>query len=125
MKTGNVAADQLRSIIERIEKLKEEQAAIGADIKDVFAEAKGNGFDVKAMRKIIALRKMDAAEREEAETILDTYMRALGMQPDLFDEPENAPQQQTVSEGTPHAEIEEENVRASQSTLESAAAAYT
>jgi hypothetical protein len=61
--------------------------AIAADIRDVFAEAKGNGFDVKAIRQIVKLRKMDTAEREEAETVLDTYMRARGMQPDLFDEP--------------------------------------
>ncbi|MDX2074687.1 MAG: DUF2312 domain-containing protein [Alphaproteobacteria bacterium] len=80
-----MAVDQLKSIIARVEKLEEEKAGIGADIRDVYAEARGNGFDVKAIRKIIALRKMDAQEREEAETILDTYMRALGMQPDLFD----------------------------------------
>jgi len=85
---GGVAVDQLKSIISRVEKLKEEQAAIGADIRDVFAEAKGNGFDVKAIRQIIKLRGMDAAAREEAENILDTYKYALGMMPDLFDEPE-------------------------------------
>lgn len=85
---GGVAVDQLKSIIGRIEKLEEEKSAIGADIKEVFAEAKGNGFDVKAIRQIIKLRKMDAQEREEEETILETYMRALGMQPDLFDEEE-------------------------------------
>lgn len=84
-RVGGVAVEQLKSIIARIEKLEEEKTGTAADIRDIFAEAKGNGFDVKAIRKIINLRKMDAQEREEAETVLDTYMRALGMQPDLFD----------------------------------------
>ena len=82
-KFGGVAGDQLKSIIERIEKLEEEKAAIASDIKDVFAEAKGNGFDVKILRTVIRLRKKDAAEREEEETLLETYLRALGMQPDF------------------------------------------
>lgn len=74
-----VAAGQLRSLIERIEKLEEEKKTIADDIKDVYAEAKGNGFDTKAIRTIVRLRKMDQAEREEAETILDLYKAALGM----------------------------------------------
>ena len=82
-RVGGVAVDHLKSIIARVEKLEEEKAAIADDIKDVFAEAKGNGYDVKAIRQIIKLRKMDAQEREEEETILDTYMRALGMLPEL------------------------------------------
>ena len=82
-KKGGLAADQLRSIIERVEKLEEEKSGIAADIRDVFAEAKGNGFDVKAIRTIIKMRKMDASEREEAETILDTYLHALGMIPEF------------------------------------------
>lgn len=86
-RVGGMAVDQLRSIIERVERLEEEKAGIGADIRDVFAEAKGNGFDVKAIRAIIKMRKQDAAEREEAETVLDTYLHALGMIPD-FEEPE-------------------------------------
>jgi uncharacterized protein (UPF0335 family) len=81
-----VAVDQLKSIIGRVEKLEEEKTNISADIRDVFAEAKGNGFDVKAIRQIIKLRKQDAQEREEQETILDTYMRALGMLPELDEE---------------------------------------
>jgi uncharacterized protein (UPF0335 family) len=85
-KVGGLAVDQLKSIIARVEKLEEEKAGIGADIRDVFAEAKGNGFDVKAIRTIIKLRKMDTSEREEQETILDTYLHALGMQPDLSDD---------------------------------------
>ena len=86
-KKGGLAADQLRSIIERVEKLEEEKVGIAADIREVFAEAKGNGFDVKAIRTIIKMRKVDEAEREEAETVLDTYLHALGMIPD-FEEPE-------------------------------------
>lgn len=87
-RVGGVAVDQLKSIIGRVEKLEEEKTGISADIRDVFAEAKGNGFDVKAIRQIIKLRKMDASEREEAETMLDTYMRALGMLPELDEEEE-------------------------------------
>lgn len=73
------AKDQLKSIVERIERLEEEKKAISDDIKDVYAEAKGNGYDVKALRKIVSLRKQDPNERAEAETILETYMQALGM----------------------------------------------
>ncbi len=86
-KVGGVAVDQLKSIIGRVEKLEEEKAAISADIRDVFAEAKGNGFDVKAIRAIIKIRKMEPQEREEQETVLDTYLHALGMLPD-FEEAE-------------------------------------
>ncbi len=74
-----VAAGQLRSLIERIERLAEEKQTIADDIKDIYAEAKGNGFDTKAIRTIIRLRKKDQAEREEEETILDLYKAALGM----------------------------------------------
>lgn len=77
------SAEQLRTIVQRIEKLNEEKDAITADIRDVYAEAKGNGFDVKALREIVRLRKQDAADREEHELILDTYRRALGMIPEL------------------------------------------
>ncbi|MTI16542.1 DUF2312 domain-containing protein [Rhodobacteraceae bacterium RKSG542] len=76
---GGVAADQLRSFIERVERLEEEKKVISDDIKDVYAEAKGNGFDVKVMRKIIALRKRQPHEREEEEAIMDLYLHALGM----------------------------------------------
>ena len=74
-----VAAGQLRSFIERVERLEEEKQTIQDDIKEVFAEAKGTGFDVKAMRTIIRLRKKEPAERQEEEAILDLYMAALGM----------------------------------------------
>ena len=73
------AKDQLKSIIERIERLEEEKKTLSDDIRDVYAEAKGNGFDVKALRTIIRLRKQDPNERQEEESILETYMNALGM----------------------------------------------
>ena len=82
-----VAADQLRSIIERVERLEEERKTIADDIKDVMGEAKANGFDTKTIKAILKIRKKDEAERTEEEMILDVYMKALGMrQPDLFDE---------------------------------------
>lgn len=74
---GGIAVDRLRSLIERIERLNEEKAAIESDIRDIFAEAKSAGFDVKIMREIIKLRKQNAAERDEHETLLETYRRAL------------------------------------------------
>ena len=73
------AKDQLKAFIERIERLEEEKKTISDDIRDVYAEAKGNGFDIKALRTIVRLRKQDADERREQETILETYMHALGM----------------------------------------------
>lgn len=78
---GGVAGDQLRSYIERVERLNEEKANIAVDIREVFAEAKANGFDVKTMRQIVKLRGMDHSERDEQEHMLDLYKRALGMQP--------------------------------------------
>ncbi len=74
-----IAADQLKSFIERVERLEEEKKALSEDIRDVYAEAKGNGFDAKIMRKIVALRKMDHAERKEMEAIMDLYLEALDM----------------------------------------------
>lgn len=76
---GGIAADRLRSIVERIERLEEERKALAGDIKDIFAEAKSAGFDVKVLRQIISLRKKEPAEVEEQETLLDLYRRALGM----------------------------------------------
>lgn len=76
---GDNAKQQLLSVIERVERLDEEKKALQDDIKEIFAEAKSNGFDVKALRTIIRLRKMDKQLREEFEAILDTYMHALGM----------------------------------------------
>lgn len=76
----SVAAAELRSIIERIERLEEEKAAIASDIKDVLGEAKGRGYDTKAIKTILRLRKKDANERLEEESILQTYMAALGME---------------------------------------------
>ncbi|MDX2094739.1 MAG: DUF2312 domain-containing protein [Alphaproteobacteria bacterium] len=77
--TGGVETPKLKSYIERIERLEEDKAGIASDIRDVFAEAKSNGFDVKAMRQVMKLRKMKANERTEAEYMLDLYKRALGM----------------------------------------------
>ncbi|WP_391925316.1 DUF2312 domain-containing protein [Streptomyces massasporeus] len=74
-----VAADELRQFIERLERLEEEKAGILGDIKEVFAEAKGRGFDTKAMRTILRIRKQDHSERQEQEAILELYMQALGM----------------------------------------------
>jgi uncharacterized protein (UPF0335 family) len=73
------AKDQLRTFVDRIERLEEEKAALAGDIKDLFAQAKSAGFDTKALRKVIRLRKQDAAERRDEEAVLATYMHALGM----------------------------------------------
>ena len=71
--------DQLKAFVERVERLEEEKKALADDIRDVYAEAKGNGFDVKALRTVVRLRKQDINERKEAEAILETYLNALGM----------------------------------------------
>jgi uncharacterized protein (UPF0335 family) len=76
---ASFAKDQLRSIIERIERLEEEKQALADDIKEVYAEAKANGFDTKILRTVVKLRKEDANERHEREALLDLYMHALGM----------------------------------------------
>ena len=75
----DVTSERLKSFIERIERLEEEKKGIADDIKDVYAEAKGTGFDIKIMRQVIRLRKLQADDRREQEELLDTYMRALGM----------------------------------------------
>jgi uncharacterized protein (UPF0335 family) len=77
---GGIAADKLRSFIERIERLETEKADLGADIREVYAEAKGNGFDTKIMRKIVALRKMEEADRREQDELVNLYRRALGIE---------------------------------------------
>ncbi len=77
---GAIAAERLKSFIERVERLEEEKAALAADIREVFAEAKGNGFDTKIMRQVIKLRKMEANDRQEHEHLLDLYKRALGLE---------------------------------------------
>jgi uncharacterized protein (UPF0335 family) len=73
------AKDQLRAIVARIERLEEEKAALAADLREVYAEAKGNGFDVKALRAVVRIRKQDQNKRREEEAVLDTYLHALGM----------------------------------------------
>lgn len=77
--TQTVAASQIRSFVERIERLEEEKKAISDDIKDVYAEMKGQGFDTKAIKTIIKLRKKDVSKRQEEEAVLELYMAALGM----------------------------------------------
>jgi uncharacterized protein (UPF0335 family) len=79
MSDGNVAADQLRLFIERIERLEEEKKGIADDIKDVYLESKGQGYDTKTMRTIVRLRKMEKNARDEAEALLETYKAALGL----------------------------------------------
>lgn len=81
MNKTTFAHGQLKSIVERIERLEEEKKTIAGDIKEVYAEAKASGFDTKILRKVISLRKKDAAEREEEESMLDVYLAALGMIP--------------------------------------------
>ena len=75
----SVAQDQLRAFVERIERMEEEKKAIAGDIKEIYAEAKGRGFDTKAIRTLVRLRAQDAQERQEMEAILDLYMQAIGM----------------------------------------------
>tara|TARA_B100000676_G_C17774801_1_gene678682 strand:- start:182 stop:427 length:246 start_codon:yes stop_codon:yes gene_type:complete len=77
---GGVAGDRLRTIIERIERLEDEKKALSDDIREVYSEAKGAGFDIKIIRQIVRLRKMDASDRSEMEQVLDVYKRALGME---------------------------------------------
>ena len=78
---SSFAQGQLKSIVERIERLEEEKKTIAADIKEVYAEAKGNGFDTKVLRKVISLRKKDAAELQEEEAMIEVYLAALGVAP--------------------------------------------
>jgi uncharacterized protein (UPF0335 family) len=77
--TESVAADQLRSFVERIERIEEEIKGLNEDKRDIYSEAKGNGFDTKVLKKLIAMRRRDYAERQEEDAILETYMQALGM----------------------------------------------
>ena len=79
---GGIAGERLRSFIERIERLEEEKRTLAADIKEVYSEAKGNGFDAKIMRQLIRLRRMDKDDLDEQESLLDVYKRALGMLPE-------------------------------------------
>lgn len=86
--TGGIAGKQLKSIIERVERLEEEKKALADDIKDIFSEAKANGFDVKTIKAVIKIRKLDKAEREESEALLDMYLHAIGMAPDTSEDEE-------------------------------------
>ncbi len=78
--TGGIARDQLKAFVERIERLEEEKAALAGDIREVYAEAKGNGFDVKALRRVVRERKLDKADLQEQEAIVDLYRSALGLE---------------------------------------------
>lgn len=78
-----VAREQLKSVVERIERLEEEKKAIADDIRDVYAEAKANGFDTKVLRQVVSLRKKDLTERQEEEAVRDLYLQALGMLPEF------------------------------------------
>ena len=79
MAKANFAKDQLKSLVERVERLEEEKTALSGDIREVYAEAKGNGFDTKIMRQVVRIRKMESHEREEQDALLDLYLSALGM----------------------------------------------
>ena len=79
IRTGGIAADRLRSLVDRIERLEEERKALGGDIRDIYAEAKSAGFDVKVLRQLIRVRRQEPADVEEQESLLDVYRRALGM----------------------------------------------
>ena len=83
MADAMLAREQLRSVVERIERLEEEKKAIADDIRDVYAEAKANGFDTKVLRQVVRLRKQDLTERQEQEAVRDLYLQALGMLPDF------------------------------------------
>jgi uncharacterized protein (UPF0335 family) len=76
---GGISAQRLRSFVERVERLEEEKAALAGDIREVYAEAKGAGFDVKVLRQVVRLRKLDKADRQQQEALLETYLRALDM----------------------------------------------
>lgn len=78
--TGGISADRLRSFVERIERMEEERQGIASDIKDIYAEAKGTGFDTKILKQVIRLRKMEKNDRQEQEAILELYLSALGME---------------------------------------------
>ena len=80
VEVGGIAAERLRQLIQRIERLEDEKAALAADIREIYAEAKAVGFDAKVMRQIIKLRKMDTADQQEMEALIDTYKHALGME---------------------------------------------
>lgn len=79
MTKAGFAAERLRSFVERIERLEEEKASLTADVREVYSEAKGQGFDTKILRQVVALRKLDTADRQESEAVLDLYLTALGM----------------------------------------------
>lgn len=98
MASGGIAGERLRSLVERIERLEEEKAALAADVREVFAEAKADGYDVKIMRQVIKLRKMDHADRAEQEEVLALYKHALGMEDAPAATPEATPLETAIEE---------------------------
>ena len=90
--TGNLARDHLRAFIERIERLEEEKATLMEDIREIYAEAKGTGFDPKIMRQVVRIRKIEPDQRQEQEYVLDTYLSALGMLEQLGEEKVRSPE---------------------------------
>lgn len=110
-KFGGFSGEQLRQYIERVERLEQEKQDISDNIRDAFAEAKSNGFDVKIMRQLIKLRKMDASDRDEQDTILDLYKHALGMIPEFESANTDAsPSVEAISSNAPLSVEEEQNV---------------
>ncbi len=100
MTYAGIASDQLRAFVERIERLEEEKKALSDDIKEIYAEAKGNGFDTKVLRQVVRIRKQDQHERAEQEAILDLYMHALGMlPPDADPDPETPARHKAENKG--------------------------
>ncbi len=93
MSDSMVAREQLKSIVERIERLEEEKKAIADDIREVYGEAKANGFDAKVLRQVVRIRKLDMTERQEQEAVRDLYLQALGMLPEFSGEPSESADQ--------------------------------
>lgn len=93
MSDSMIAREQLKSIVERVERLEEEKKTIADDIRDVYAEAKANGFDTKVLRQVVSIRKQDLTERQEQEAVRDLYLQALGMLPEFTAEEPQAPQE--------------------------------
>ncbi len=100
---GGLSSEHLRQFVERLERLGEEKNSIAEDIKEVFAEAKGGGFDVKTLREILKLRKIESSDLEEQEYLLDTYKRALGMQPSLLEPSDNSAIKENEDKGGANA----------------------
>jgi len=104
-KTGGVTSAQLKSIIERVERIEEERRELGADVREIYAEAKGNGYEPKIIRKIIQLRKMNSSDRAEQEALMETYCNAIGMQYSLDLSAIDKTEGESAAAGTPARRI--------------------